>query len=143
MNSDIYYLIMTQLRKDAVQLATHFQVETEIAEQIIPDNRNLEMLARPKKSCQLKTDERCQARVWNNAKGGQCTRCPTEGSEFCQTHAGLKYPKWCKGCFQEFGENRFHQYVWEHLGRISDQPPSCFAYAEQHRHRRTKRVTSS
>lgn len=134
---------MPQLRQDVVQLATHFQVDTEIAEQITDDNINLEMLARPKKTCQLKTDERCQARVWNNAKGGQCGRRPTEGSEFCQTHASLKYPKWCSGCFQEFGEDRFHKYVWEHLGRISDEAPSCFDYVEQRRHRRTKRVTSN
>ncbi len=143
MNRDTYNLINQLLSKNAIELANHFQVDSEIAEMIITDNKNLEMLARSKKSCQLKTDERCQARVWNNAKGSQCGRRPTEGSEFCKTHASLKYPKWCSGCFHVFGEDRFHKYVWEHLGRISDEPPSCFAYVEKHRRGQTKRVTNS
>lgn len=29
---------------------------------------------------------RCCARVWNRGKGGQCSRCRSEGEKFCKQH---------------------------------------------------------
>lgn len=75
---------------------------------------------------------RCSARTWNDGKpGGRCSRNATNGSEFCQSHASLKLPKWCRGCFLDYGENRYHNYQWEHFGRYNDPLPRCFTCREQ------------
>ncbi len=132
MQAELYSLIASKLTEDVCHLSEHFQVDRHQALNILDSNKDLNMLSRGKKTAQLDTTQRCQARVWNQGKGGQCSRGKTEGSDFCQTHAGLKYPKWCKGCFIEFKKDCFHKYVWEHLGRITDPPPSCFEYALSH-----------
>ena len=70
-----------------------------------------------------KGEDRCQARIWNNGFGGQCSKKHTNGSEFCLHHASLHPIGWCRGCYNDLGKDIIHKYNWEHNGRITDPEP--------------------
>jgi hypothetical protein len=123
MEKQIYQLINDQLTNDLKDLSSYFNVDYNLALSLL--DPTIDTSGRVKKTFTGCHEKRCQARVWNNGYGAQCSRKKTNGSSFCMTHASLKQPRWCKGCFIEFGENRFHNYAWEHLGKITDPPPTC------------------
>lgn len=133
MNNLIFSLINKQLQDELDNLANIFMVDKTEAKNLINHNINWDILKRCKKNHHYENNEegsivkdRCVARIWNNGLGAQCSRLSTNGSEFCKTHASLKYPKWCEGCYRDFGENRKHDYRWEHFGKITDPLPKCF-----------------
>ena len=123
MEKQIYQLIKDQLTNDLDDLSSYFNVDYTLALTLL--DPTIDTSGRVKKTFTGCDEKRCLARVWNNGYGDQCSRKKTNGSSFCTTHASLKQPRWCKGCFIEFGENRFHNYVWEHLGKITDPAPTC------------------
>ncbi len=125
METDIYQLVKKHLTQDIIQLADHFNQDHDQALALLEND--LHSFKREKRQFKGESEKRCMARVWNNGQGAQCSRHQTNGSEFCRTHAALKQPKWCKGCFLEFKENRFHKYVWEHFGKITDPVPTCIS----------------
>ena len=130
MNEIIYNLIDSQLKTELERLSTVFNINKEDALQFYSLNKNWDNLLREKNQINIEKmhgKKRCMARTWNNGTGGQCSRANTEGSEFCMAHAGLKYPRLCRGCLNDFGEPRYHNYNWEHLGKMTDPLPKCIA----------------
>lgn len=76
-------------------------------------------------NCFYVKDGYCQARVWGDGWGGQCSSKTTTGSDFCAKHKGTKIAKRyikgpggsCPECSRAASKPIFHKYVWEHLGR--------------------------
>lgn len=91
-----------------------------------------ELLSIPKAK-QYNKRPQCCARVWNNGKGGRCSMPSTNGSEFCLKHCLIKFPTLCQGCVNFYKENRYHNYVWEHLGRYDDPLPEFFLKKKKHK----------
>lgn len=127
MNNEIFELIKNQISNDIIHLSEQFNVPIDATLELMVSVHNRSYFKRDKRKYKELERLRCTARTWNNGKpGGRCSRSSTEGSDFCMTHAGLKMPKWCRGCFLDYGENRFHNYQWEHFGRYTDPLPKCF-----------------
>ena len=101
--------------------------ESEAINIIKPDGRWNEIY-HSCRTCNNKNTGRpqCTARVWNHGYGARCSARSTQGSEFCLKHCQLKFPTLCQGCVNYFKENRYHDYVWQHLGRYNEPLPKFF-----------------
>lgn len=55
--------------------------------EIVPEKKEKVIVCKKQKGRALPPDEtRCNARIWNRGKGGQCTRFRKEGNAFCCQH---------------------------------------------------------
>lgn len=131
MENLIYLEIQEDLRVLLLDLSHQFKVCNNEALSIVENDGDWNRVYRTGSKNKKRCRSQCVARVWNNGYGGRCSASATEGSEFCLKHCQLKFPTLCQGCVNYYKENRYHDYVWQHLGRYDDDTlPSFFKCQE-------------
>jgi len=76
------------------KVAARYQLDVELLKQeflesltLVPEKTEKVIICKKQKGRRLPGDEhRCNSRIWNRGKGGQCTRFRKEGAEFCCQH---------------------------------------------------------
>lgn len=93
----LFALLEQELRKVQLDLLKRVAKEYDINEQdlinrMIPENpvhvlpERIKIVRRPNLKAPIEADLRCQARIWNRGRGGQCTRNATN-DKLCRQHA--------------------------------------------------------
>lgn len=121
----VYNCIQDRLQKLASILALEYGIPEESAMRLLEPGGAWHTLGDRDETEPPPFDKQCTARIWNGGYGGRCSRSSVDGSEFCWTHGSLKFPRLCRGCKVDHGENRYHNYVWEHFGKWDDPLPKC------------------
>jgi hypothetical protein len=82
MQESLLKRVAVEYNLDEAQLIAKMLPQTPL--HIVPDNVHVVRKMKPK--VPPTPDERCQARIWNRGKGGQCTRHQNDVSKLCTHH---------------------------------------------------------
>ena len=88
MDFEIFKLIKNQLGEDLIDLSNHFNIDPNDAITLL--DKEYMVLKREKRYFKGDTKKRCNARIWNNGYGAQCSRHQTNGSNFLYDSCRIK-----------------------------------------------------
>ncbi len=94
----LFALLEQELRKVQIdvlkKVAKEYELnEDELIDRILPTKpihimpERIKIVRRPALKPPIEADDRCQARIWNRGRGGQCTRNATTADRLCRQHA--------------------------------------------------------
>ena len=85
LQEDLLIKVATKYNLDKDELVNTF-LKKEIT---LKPNNSISIVVTRKKianKTEIKSEERCQARIWNRGQGGQCTRKKCDKNDFCSQH---------------------------------------------------------
>ena len=122
MESLVYQVISNELSNTLKSLSNHYGIDMSEASCLLKHHVTQYQAT----SISLPPINRCQARIWNGGISDRCHRSHGRDTMYCRYHGMIPPSPLCIKCTEYYGENRYHNYQWEHLGNINQKIPKFF-----------------